>query len=139
MAQLHIDRYYRSDVDQVWQILTDFEATKSEKIKVKILEPGDSDRNRVGLIREIQMNQNRFREKILTVTPKESIEYQLLSGAPVHDYFGTIMLYPEKEGTTVRWVVSFKPNFPWPEWLIKKRTIKMIERILDDIGEAIQS
>ncbi len=137
MAQLHLDRFYQADPDQIWQLLTDFEARKSKKINVKILEPGDASKNQAGLIREIQMNGTRFREKILTVTPKESIEYQLLSGAPVHDYYGTVFVYPEKEGTTVRWVVTFKSNFPWPVWLIKNRAIKAIGSILDEIGNAV--
>jgi hypothetical protein len=138
MAQLHIDRYYRADADRIWQILTDFEAKNSKKIKVEILEPGDEQKNREGLIREIQMNGTKIREKILTINPKESIEYELLSGAPVHDYYGTVFVYPEREGTTVRWVVTFKSNFPWPEWLIKKRAAKIINEILDEFSKVIQ-
>jgi hypothetical protein len=138
MAQLHIDRFYLVDSDRIWELLTDFEAKKSKKLRVKILEPGDEKNNRKGLIREIQMNGTKIREKILTIIPKESIEYQLISGAPVHDYFGTVFVYPERKGTTIRWVVTFKSNFPWPEWLIKKRATKMINEILDEFSKVIQ-
>jgi hypothetical protein len=138
MAQFHIDRFYHANVDQIWQFLADFEAKKSQKIQTKILETGDASKNQAGLVREMKYNGTRIREKILSVTPKESIEYQLLAGVPVHDYFGTVFVYPEREGTTVRWVVTFKSNFPWPEWLIKKRALRYIEGFLDDMQEALK-
>jgi hypothetical protein len=138
MAQLHIDRLFHTGPANVWQILSDFEARNLQGLKVEILDPGNKENNHVGLIREIRTNGTRVREKILTVTPQESIEYQLLSGAPVHDYFGTIFLYPEREGTTVRWVITFKTSFPWPEWIVKKQIIKTINNILDQIGKAIK-
>ena len=137
MGQVHIDRLYPADAEKVWQILSDFEATSIPNLKVNVLEPGNRNKNNTGLIREISLNGNKIREKILSVTPGESIEYQIISGAPVHDYFGTIFIYPEREGTTVRWVATFKTSFPWPEWIIKKRAIKMISKIMDEIGKAI--
>ena len=73
-------------------------------------------------------------EKILTVKPQESIEYQLLSGAPVHDYYGTIFVYPGRKYTTVRWVVTFRANFPWPDWIVRKLAIKKIHQVLDEIA-----
>jgi hypothetical protein len=138
MVQFHIDRLFQSDAEKIWQFLTDFEARESKKMKVKIIEPGDPNNNQVGLIREIQMNGKSIREKILSVIPKESIEYQLIGGAPVYDYFGTIFVYPERVGTTVRWVTTFKTKFPWPEWLVKKRAMRFIEGILMDMEQAVQ-
>lgn len=137
MAQLHIDRQYDAEPGRVWHILSDFEAKHLQGLKVEILDPGNKENNHVGLVREIRTNGTRVREKILTVTPQESIEYQLLSGAPVHDYFGTIFLYPEKKGTTLRWVVTFKTSFPWPEWLVKKMITRNLSHILDEIGKVV--
>lgn len=139
MVQFHIDRLFQADAEKVWDFLMDFEARKSEKMQVRIIEPGDPGKNKVGLLREIQMNGKSIREKILSVTPKESIEYQLIEGAPVHDYFGTVFVYPERIGTTVRWVATFKTKFPWPEWLVKKSAMKFIESIMDDMEKSINS
>ena len=137
MAQLHIDRLFQADAEKVWQVLVDPDRKNLNDIRIEIIEPGDKDKNHKGMIREVRMNGRRFREKILTVIPKESIEYQLISGAPVHDYFGTIFLYPERIGTTLRWVVTFKTSFPWPEWLVKKMITRNLNYILDEIGKVI--
>jgi hypothetical protein len=138
MAQLHIDQFFRTDREKLWAIFTDFEASFSQSIDVTVLEYGDPEDNEKGLIREIYINRKKLREKIIKIVPKESIEYQLISGVPVHDYFGIINLLPEKEGTTVRWIVTFKTKFPWPEWLIKRASRKNIKMVLDDIGKAVE-
>jgi len=138
MAQFHVDRFYRATPELIWKFLNDFEASRSERIHATILEPGDPDHNNSGLIRELKINGATIREKILAISPGESIEYQLISGVPVHDYYGTIFVYPEREGTTVRWVVSFKSDFPWPEWLIKRRAVRHIESILDEMAKVVQ-
>jgi hypothetical protein len=138
MVQFHTDRLFQAGPEKVWDILTDFEGNKNKKMKVKVLEPGDPDHHKAGLVREIETNGKTFREKILNVIPKESIEYQLLAGAPVSDYYGTVFVYPERKGTTVRWVATFKSKFPWPEWVIKKRALRFIEGILDDMENALK-
>jgi uncharacterized protein YndB with AHSA1/START domain len=138
MAQFHIDRLFQADVEKVWQFLTDFEGRKSTAMKVKVIESGNPENHQVGLVREIQMNGLTVRERILRVIPNESIEYELIKGAPVYDYFGTIFVYPERDGTTVRWVGTFKSKFPWPEWLVKKRAMRFIEGILKDMEKAVQ-
>lgn len=133
MAQIHIDRFFSSEADKIWQILTDLEISSSPNKNIKILEQGNNEENGAGQIREIKINGIILKEKILKVDPPESIEYKLLSGVPAHDYYGIIILLPEKEGTTVRWINTFKPNFPWPEWLLKRKIRKMIFRLLNRI------
>jgi len=134
MGQFHIDKDISSDPEKIWSILTDFEQKNDPNTSVEILENGDPD-NHQGLVRRVTTGKDSVTEKILSVKPIESIEYQLLSGAPVHDYYGTIFIYPGKKFTTVRWVVTFRANFPWPEWMVKKIAIKKIHHVLDEIAE----
>ena len=139
MGQFHIDKDIPAEPDKIWSILTDFEQKNDKNTTVEILEPGDPEKNMQGLVRKVTTGKKVVTEKILVVRPKESIEYQLLSGAPVHDYFGTIFLYPGRKTTTVRWVVTFRSNFPWPEWIIKKAAMKKVHMVLDEISEKAAS
>ena len=135
MGQFHIDKDIPAEPDKIWSILTDFEQKDDKNTNVEIIEPGDPENHRKGLVRKVITGKDTVTEKILAIKPMESIEYQLLSGAPVHDYFGTIFLYPGREATTVRWVVTFRPNFPWPSWMIRKIAMKKIHRVLDQIAK----
>ena len=135
MGQFHIDIDIPAEPDKIWSILTDFEQKNDPDSNVEIIEPGDPENHQQGLIRKMVTGKDSVTEKILVVKPKESIEYQLLSGAPVHDYYGTIFLYPGRTATTLRWVVTFRPNFPWPEWMIKKVAMKKIHKVLDEIAD----
>jgi hypothetical protein len=139
MGQFHIDRDIAADPDRIWSVLTDFKQENDPNTTVEILEPGDPDKFQQGLVRKVTEGKDSVTEKFLVVKPKESIEYQLLSGAPVHDYFGTIFLYPGRKFTTVRWVVTFRANFPWPDWIIKSLAMKKIHKVLDEIAEKAKS
>jgi hypothetical protein len=135
MGQFHIDKDIQSDPKKIWDILTDFEQKNDPNTSVEILEAGDPENHHRGLIRKVTTGKDSVTEKILSVNPIESIEYQLLSGAPVHDYYGTIFVYPGKKFTTVRWVVTFRANFPWPEWMVKKLAMNKIHKVLDEIAK----
>lgn len=135
MKQFHIEKDIPADPETIWQILTDFEQGDDPDTRVEILEPGNPDHHYQGLVRKVTTGRDSVTEKMLLIKPTESIEYQLLSGAPVHDYYGTIFLYPGRKFTTVRWVVTFRSNFPWPEWLIKKIAMNKIHKVLDGIAE----
>jgi len=135
MGQFHIDKDIPADPEKIWSVLTDFEQKSDPHTIVEILESGNPNNYGEGLVRRVTTGQDSVTEKILSVKPIECIEYQLLSGAPVHDYYGTIFIYPGKKSTTVRWVVTFRSNFPWPEWLIKKFSMKKIHQVLDEIAD----
>jgi hypothetical protein len=135
MGQFHIDKDIPAEPEKIWNILTDFEQKNDPDTSVEILEPGDPDNHQKGLVRKVITGKDSVTEKILAVKPNESIEYQLLSGAPVHDYYGTIFVYPGKKLSTVRWVVTFRANFPWPAWLVKKFAMKKIHKVLDEIAD----
>ena len=135
MGQFHIDKDIPSDPDKIWNILTDFEQKDDPETSVEILEAGDPENHFRGLVRKVTTGKDSVTEKILSVKPGESIEYQLLSGAPVHDYYGTIFVYPGKKYTTVRWVVTFRANFPWPDWMVKKLAMNKIHQVLDEISQ----
>lgn len=135
MGQFHIEKDISAEPGKIWAILIDFEQKNDPENKVEILEPGNPGRFGEGLKRRVTTGRDSVTERILTIKPMEYIEYQLLSGAPVHDYYGTIFLYPGRKFTTLRWVVTFRANFPWPEWLIKKIAVKKIHQVIDGIAE----
>ena len=139
MKQFHIEKDIQADPEKIWRTLTDFSESDDPDTKVEILESGDPEHHLQGLVRKVTTGRDSVTEKFLMIRPMESIEYQLLSGAPVHDYYGTIFLYPGRKATTVRWVVTFRSNFPWPEWLIKKIAMNKIHKVLDGIAERATS
>jgi Polyketide cyclase / dehydrase and lipid transport len=53
------------------------------------------------------------REQITTFEPERRLCYTLLSGAPVRDYRGTLMLESCGAGTKLTWTVQFEPKGTW--------------------------
>jgi hypothetical protein len=58
----------------------------------------------------------------------------MLSGAPVRDYTGSVVLDESSDGgTLVRWSVSFRPVVPGTGPLVSALTKRSLKRVLDVI------
>ena len=79
---------------------------------VEIKQPGKTDLNRCcGQIRAIETWAGTVREEVTEFEPEHRIGYKLLSGAPVSDYRGTLVLEPGGLGTRHMWAIEFRTRW----------------------------
>jgi uncharacterized protein YndB with AHSA1/START domain len=111
----------------VWTLLTDTTAWPryAPVRSVEIERPGTTDPNGVGQIRAIETWAGTVREEVTEFEPEHRIGYELLSGAPVSDYRGTIVLEPAGAGTRYVWAIEFHARWYLVPLLavITKRTV----------------
>lgn len=136
MAEFTLQRTFKAPPQVLWEVLSDFEHSRSPRMKVNLLEKGNPHAHNIGAVRRIEWNGQAFKEKLTAVDPGRFFTYQLLEGAPVKDYFGTIALRPHQGGTYLEWKVTYRPKFPWPACLINWKAKQTIRRILDEIERA---
>jgi uncharacterized protein YndB with AHSA1/START domain len=119
----------------VWTLLTDTTAWPrySPVRSVEIERPGNTDPNGVGQIRAIETWAGTVREEITEFEPEHRIGYKLLSGAPVSDYRGTIVLEPAGLVTRHVWAIEFHTRWYLVPLLtvIAKRTVSSTMRGLE--------
>ena len=98
-----------ADRSTVWSLLTDTTAWPryGPVRSVEIERPGNTDPNGVGQIRAIGTWAGTVREEVTEFQPEHRIGYKLLSGAPVSDYRGTIVLEPAGVVTRHVWAIEF--------------------------------
>jgi hypothetical protein len=51
------------------------------------------------------------RERVTTSVPNRQLSYELLSGAPVRNYRGSLTLEPSAMGTTLTWDIAFDASW----------------------------
>ena len=96
----------------VWHLLTD---TASDHRwagirSMRVEQAGDGPTGRVGDIRAVTSWVGTVRERITTFEPEHRMSYELVPGALVRDYHGSIVLEPHDNGTRVTWTVEFTPS-----------------------------
>jgi uncharacterized protein YndB with AHSA1/START domain len=98
---------------RVWTLLTDTTAWPryAPVRSVEIERPGNTDPNGVGQVRAIKMWAGTVREEVTEFEPEHRIGYKLLSGAPVRDYRGTIVLEPAGVVTRHVWAIEFHASW----------------------------
>jgi len=73
---------------------------------------GEPAPNGVGAIRVLSSVGPPLREEVIAFQPPSRFSYKLLSGAPVRDHVGTVVLEPVGSGTQVTYAVRTTPTVP---------------------------
>jgi uncharacterized protein YndB with AHSA1/START domain len=96
----------------VWDVLTDHrrypEFTPIRRVGLEA--EGDPAPNGVGAIRKLHAVGPPIREVIREFVPEQKMVYELISGAPVRDHFGTITLEPAPGGTRMTYALTSTPK-----------------------------
>jgi uncharacterized protein YndB with AHSA1/START domain len=97
--------------EMVWSVLLDTSGWPrwAPVRSVVIEQAGDDDT--VGEIRELKTWGGSVRERVTAAERHRRLSYELLSGAPVRNYRGSLTLEPSQMGTTLTWGVEF--DAPW--------------------------
>ncbi len=138
MAGFTIKRIIHTPADLLWEQLSNFSEPASPALEVVIERPGDPASHQVGAIRHLFIGGNELREKLLRVDPQQrSFSYQLLSGAPVTNYRGTVIVREHnRHSSLVEWRVTFNPVFPWPARVIAWLGRQSVDAVLDELEKA---
>ena len=103
------------NVDQVWRLVTDIATWKEwgRWSEATIEEPDADERQGVGAIRRFKYGTTTSRERIIGVVAPRQFSYELLSGLPVRNYRGDVILTAAAAGgTDITWRSQFEGRFP---------------------------
>jgi uncharacterized protein YndB with AHSA1/START domain len=100
---------FAAPTSAVWRLVTDTTAwPRYGPVRSVVIERhGDDGLDGVGQIRALKTWAGTVREEVTDFEPERRVAYSLLSGAPVHDYRGSITLQPSAAGTLHRWEIRF--------------------------------
>jgi uncharacterized protein YndB with AHSA1/START domain len=132
MATLACEQTIAAPVAIVWTVLTDHRAFAAwgAAEKVTLERVGSPDANGVGAIRRIESGLVKVREEIVEFSPMRRLRYTVLSGPPVRDYFGDVVLTEAAGGTQVRWTIDFAPRIPGTAFVLKLAIGRVIAQML---------
>ncbi len=137
MAGFVVKHHFTASPEAVWAILSDFGRAPAPSIEVRLEAPGNPNNHQVGAVRQLTAGGRSFREKLTAVDPGRFLTYQLLSGAPVRRYYGTIALRPENGGAYVEWKVTHRPRFPYPAFMINRQAKKAVRQVLRSVERSL--
>ena len=98
----------------VFDVLTDHRRyAEITPLRKSVLErEGEPAPNGVGAIRVLSSVGPPLREEVIAFEPSSRFSYKLLSGAPVRDHVGTVLLEPAAAGTKVTYALRTTPTVP---------------------------
>jgi len=119
-----------SPVDHVWEVLSDHEGMSgwSPGIKVALRAEGAPDRNGVGAVRVIDAPgpAPSIVEEVVAFEPGRRLGYRALSGVPLKNYAGDVVLRDLGGRTEITYTISADQRVP----LVERAAAKAISYVL---------
>jgi uncharacterized protein YndB with AHSA1/START domain len=103
-----------ADPSVVWEIVADHPGMSrwTPIRRVEMEAGGRPEPHGVGAVRALHLVGPPIREEVTAFEPNRRLAYRMLSGAPVRDYTGEIVLEPAARGTRMTWTIRFTPQIP---------------------------
>lgn len=136
MASFTFVREVKAPPETVFDVLTDHRryAEITPMRRSELEREGDPAPNGVGAIRVLYSVGPPLREEVLVYESPSRFSYRLLSGAPVRDHVGTVLLTPTDGGTTVTYAVRTMPTLPLVGGAVVAVTRQAIKQLLNGIS-----
>jgi uncharacterized protein YndB with AHSA1/START domain len=114
LASFTLVREVKAPPEVVFDVLTDHRryAEITPLRKSALEREGEPAPNGVGAIRVLSSVGPPLREEVIAFEPSSRFSYKLLSGAPVRDHVGTVLLEPAAAGTKVTYALRTTPTVP---------------------------
>lgn len=114
MASFTLVREAKAPPEVVFDVLTDHRRYADiTSMRKSVLErEGEPAPNGVGAIRVLSSVGPPLREEVIVYEPSSRFSYKMLSGAPVRDHVGTVLLEPADTGTKVTYALRTTPTVP---------------------------
>lgn len=110
-----ITKQINAPIDTVFDVLTDHEgygAFTPGPVRVELERPGSPERDGVGAVRKIRGAGPAVREEIYRYESPTHFSYGIISGAPVKDHRGDVVLEERAGGTFMTYRVTFDAALP---------------------------
>ncbi len=110
---VRVERHIDAPIQSVWEVVTDHRGMNRWLVpgmKVRLEPEGVPAPNGVGAVRVIERAGFKGRERVVTFNPPHSLSYTVVSGIPVKDHLGIVVLKEENGGTHLVWTVRFAPR-----------------------------
>lgn len=114
MASFTLFREVKASPETVFDVLTDHRRyAEMTRLRKSVLErEGEPAPNGVGAIRALIAVGPPIREEVVAYERPSRFSYKVLSGLPVRDHLGTVLLEPSGDGTRVTYALRAIPTVP---------------------------
>ena len=115
MQPVHVNVYIHAPIEEVFDAVTDHEgyARYPGILSAKLVQPGRTERNGAGAVREIRTPGVRFVEEITGFERPVRMEYVIRECTlPIRHEGGSIELVRRGDGTEVNWISRVQPALP---------------------------
>lgn len=135
MASFTLFREVKAPPEVVFDVLTDHRRySEVTPLRKSVLErEGEPAPNGVGAIRVLSSIGPPLREEVIAFEPPSRFSYKMLSGAPVRDHVGTVLLEPVGADTKVTYALRTTPTVPVVGGAVVGVTKLAIKSLLDGI------
>jgi uncharacterized protein YndB with AHSA1/START domain len=115
VASFTLFREVNAPPEVVFDVLTDHRRYADiTPLRKSVLErEGEPVPDGVGAIRVLSSVGPPLREEVISYEPPSRFSYKLLTGAPVRDHVGTVLLEPAGAGTKVTYALRTTPTLPF--------------------------
>jgi Polyketide cyclase / dehydrase and lipid transport len=136
MASFTFVRQVAAPPDTVFDVLTDHRgyADITPMRKVELEREGEPAPNGVGAIRALHSVGPPLREEVVIYERPSRFSYKVVSGIPVRDHLGTVLLASEGSGTRVTYAVKTTPTLPFVGGAVVAVTKLAIKQLLSGIS-----
>jgi hypothetical protein len=135
MASFTFVRQVAAPPETVFDVLTDHRgyADITAMRKAELEREGEPAPNGVGAIRALHSVGPPLREEVVSYERPSRFSYKVVSGIPVRDHLGTVLLAPEGSGTRVTYAVKTTPTLPLVGGAVVAVTKLAIRQLLSGI------
>jgi uncharacterized protein YndB with AHSA1/START domain len=136
VASFTLVREVKAPPEAVFDVLTDHRRyAELTPLRKSVLErEGEPAPNGVGSIRKLTAVGPPMREETIAYERPGRFSYTVLSGLPVRDHVGTVLLEPAGEGTKVTYAVRTTPTVPVAGALVVAAVKRGITQLLNGVS-----
>jgi len=136
VASFTFVREVKAPPETVFDVLTDHRryAEMTRLRKSELEREGVPAPNGVGAIRAVSAIGPPLREEVIVYEPPNRFSYKVLSGAPIRDHLGTVLLEPAAAGTKLTYAVKMTPTVPLVGGVVVGVTKLGIRQLLNGVS-----
>lgn len=136
MASFTLSREVKASPEIVFDVLTDHcRYAELTPLRKSVLErEGEPTPNGVGSIRVLTAVGPPLREETIVYERPSRFSYKVLSGLPVRDHVGTVLLEPVGDGTKVTYALRTTPTVPLAGAIVVAAVKRGVTQLLNGVS-----
>jgi uncharacterized protein YndB with AHSA1/START domain len=136
LASFTLHREVKASPETVFDVLTDHRRyAELTPLRKSVLErEGEPTPNGVGSIRVLTAVGPPMREETIAYERPSRFSYKVLSGLPVRDHVGTVLLEPAGDGTKVTYALRTTPTVPLAGAIVVAAVKRAVTQLLNAVS-----